>query len=78
MPKRSLTTDQLKIFDEIENKLHPAIDEARAKLSAAGISGEEETLYCMLCDCNEFVHRTGSNNCGRSGCGHSWFRHNVW
>ena len=39
-------------------------------------NASEDAIYCTGCDCEQFIHRRGSPNCGR--CGHSWFRHNVW
>jgi hypothetical protein len=78
MAKRALTPEQYKVFDEIEPALVTAFEGARAKLAAVGFKADEDTIYCTRCDCEQFIHRRGSHNCGRSTCGHSWFRHNVW
>jgi hypothetical protein len=78
MAKHTLTPEQYKVFDQIEPTLVRAFDEARAKLAAAGFKADDDTMSCTRCDCDQFIHRQGSNNCGRATCGHSFFRHNVW
>jgi hypothetical protein len=76
MAKRSLTPEQDMVFGQIERAMLPAFEDAWTKLTAAGFEADEDTIYCTACDCEQFIHRRGSPNCGR--CGHSWFRHNVW
>jgi hypothetical protein len=76
MAKRSLTPEQDMVFGQIERAMLPAFEDAWTKLTVAGFEADEDTIYCTACDCEQFIHRRGSPNCGR--CGHSWFRHNVW
>jgi hypothetical protein len=74
--KRSLTPEQDMVFGQIERAMLPAFEDAWTKLTVVGFEAGEDTIYCTACDCEQFVHRRGTPNCGR--CGHSWFRHNVW
>jgi len=74
--KRSLTPEQSHVFKEIERIMLPAFEDAWRKLTVAGFEADEDAIYCMDCDCEEYNHRRGSPNCGR--CGHSLFRHNIW
>ena len=78
MTLRNLTTEQTYVLEEVVRTLAQAFEAARAKVEAAGIRGEEETLFCTRCSCDAFVHGRGTLNCARSGCGHTWGRHNVW
>jgi hypothetical protein len=74
----TLTAEQKKVFDEVERTLSGPFENARAKIAAAAFHADKDTLYCTLCSCDEFQHQSGSSTCRRPGCGHSWFRHNVW
>ena len=81
--KRVLNDAQTKALDESEAYLTKAYEEARGKLRAAGFSSEEQpangSFECLRCDCEGFQRPTGGGlRCARSGCGHSFFRHDVW
>jgi hypothetical protein len=76
MATRSLTPEQDNAFNEIERAMLPAFEDAWTKLTVAGFEADEDAIYCTGCDCEQFIHRRGSPNCGR--CGHSCFRHNIW
>jgi hypothetical protein len=76
MAKRSLTPEQNDVFNQIERVMLPAFEDAWTKLTVVGFEADKEAIYCTSCDCEQFIHRRGSPNCGR--CGHSWFRHNIW
>ena len=78
MARRTLTDAQTKVFDEVERTLNDAFLNARAQIAGAGFRADENTIFCTLCDCDDFVPKRGSVACGRNGCGHSFFRHNVW
>ncbi|HEX8662724.1 MAG TPA: hypothetical protein VF744_01690 [Beijerinckiaceae bacterium] len=86
--RRNLADYQTKVLDEIEASLTRAFDESRAKLSPIkkDFPGEgfpeEGSLHCFRCECPQFVQRPGGGSsrlsCGRFGCGHSFFSHDVF
>jgi hypothetical protein len=58
-----------------------ALDEALAKISAAGLPGDGSTrcLVDPADHCEAFVQPAGGGlKCKRSGCGHFFTRHDVF
>jgi hypothetical protein len=79
-----LTDAQFKALDDAEAIMTRAFDEARAKISAAGVPGEGSTR-CLVGPphCDAFVQPTGGSGadrlkCKRQGCGHFFTRHDVF
>jgi hypothetical protein len=77
-----LTDEQRKVLDEVEADLTRAFEAARAKKSAANFPGPTNgSFQCLSCDCEGFVSsntRPPRLFCARPGCGHSFFRHDVF
>jgi hypothetical protein len=80
--KRTLNAAQTEALDESEASLTKAYDEAREKLRAAGFGAEDQpngSFGCLRCDCEGFRRPPGGGlRCAQPGCGHSFFRHDVW
>jgi hypothetical protein len=72
MAKRSLTPEQDMVFGQIERAMLPAFEDAWTKLTVAGFEADEDTIYCTSCDCEQFIHRRGSPNCGRRESARLW------
>ena len=84
MPRQKTINDaQSKVLDDAEANLTKAYEQARADLRAAGFGSDEASeggaFECLRCDCEGFERPTGGGlRCARSGCGHSFFRHDVF
>jgi hypothetical protein len=80
---QSLNDAQKHALDEAEAALTKAYDDARAKLRAAGLGPRDQSeggsFRCLRCDCEGFQRAPGGGlRCARPGCGHSFFRHDVF
>lgn len=79
-----VTADQEKVLGEIGAQLKQAHDEARSKLSDAGLLGfgdcEENPFACLHpgCRCGNFSpSQHAGGRCSTSGCGHAFFQHCI-
>ena len=77
-----LTDDQMKIVDEIGDRVERVFEEAREQIRTARIvDGDDEgSTRCLVCDCPSYVlpGARRAAKCDRNGCGHSFTRHAVW
>lgn len=77
-----LTDDQMKVVEEVGDRLERAFDDARQQLRAARIRDDDDDwgTRCLVCRCPSYVFPRSSSRhvCDRSGCGHSFMRHDVW
>ena len=74
------TDDQMKIIDEVGDRVERAFDEARAQIKTARISDGDGGTHCLLCDCPGYVFAGGHAlaKCDRYSCRHPFTRHDVW
>ena len=80
--ENKLTDDQMKIIDEVGDRVDRAFEEAREQLITARIidADGEGSTECLVCDCPSYVFPGAGKppKCKRASCGHSFTRHDVW
>src|SRR5262245_52536679 len=80
--KSALTSAQLKALKSAAARMAGAHTQARKSLAAAGFEPENGSTGCLAPPsghCKSFKQpATPSLRCTRPGCGHSFFRHDVF